>query len=551
MNADLILYNLVAFTPERFAGGRGAEPSGSRATATSPFSLSSSKGRARLQRGSAAASIIAIKDGRIFYVGERAARPTLTGPHTKLVDCHGATVIPGFNDAHCHPVAFAMTTRYVDCSPPRVRSIAALIDALRSRAAETRPGNWLRAANCDPATLAEGRLPTRWELDRASPVHPVIVVERAGQHCVLNSRALALCGIDESAQPSDAGTIHRDSASGRVNGVVSGNHAQVAAALPPLAPDEVEAGLRAADRVFLESGITTLQDTSWSNTPAHWHAMADYKRRGLISPRVSLCAGADSIAAFAEQGLRTGSIPADCAGNELRLGAAKIALDESIGDPDPPQELLDAAALAAHRAGFQLAFHVPDLALLDRSLNTLAWLDAVGLAPRLRPRFEHCPACPREWLDRLVTSGATVVAQPALLPLAAPALHARPRDPTQPPLFPFRSFLRHRIPLAFGSDAPLVPCAPLQGLKAAVTRCDDEGRAVSAEEAIPLADALRLYTRGGAQAAGEEDATGTIEPGRRADLVVIKGVGDWRTADDLSHARVVMTLIGGKIAWAR
>lgn len=520
MNAELILYNLAAFTPECFAGRRGAD-------------------------------LIAIKDGRILHAGDRSARGALAGPHTRLIDCQGAAVIPGFNDAHCHPVAFAMTTRYVDCSPPRVRNIAALIDALRSRAADTRPGNWLRAANCDPATLAEGRLPTRWELDRASPGHPAIVVERSGQHCVLNSRALALCGIDESAGPSDAGAIHRDAASGRINGVVSGNHAQVAAALPPLAPDEVAAGLRAADRVFLESGITALQDTSWSNTPAHWHAMADYKRRGLLGPRVSLCAGADSVGAFAGQGLRTGSSHPGCAPGMLRLGAAKIALDESTGDPEPPQALLDATALAAHRAGFQLAFHVPDLTLLDRSLSTLAWFDAAGLAPRLRPRFEHCPACPREWLDRLAASGAIVVAQPALLPLAAAALPACPPDPAQPPLFPFRSFLQHGVPLAFGSDAPLVPCAPLAGLAAAVTRCDGTGRRLAAEEAIPLTDALRLYTWGGACAAGEEDATGAIAAGRRADLVVIEGAGDWSTADDLAHAQVVMTLIDGRIAWAR
>ena len=294
-----------------------------------------------------------------------------------------------------------------------------------------------------------------------------------------------------------------------------------------------------------------LQDTSWSNTPAHWQAMADYKERGLLRPRVSLCAGADSVGAFAEQGLRTGSVHPGGDPDMLRLGAVKIALDESTGDPAPPQELLDATALAAHRVGFQLAFHVPDLALLHRSLNTLALLDGAGLRPRLRPRFEHCPACPPEWLDRLAASSALVVAQPALLRLAAPALHARPSDPAQPALFPFRSFLRHGIPLAFGSDAPLVPCAPLEGLKAAVTRCDDAGRAVAADEAIPLTDALRLYTRGGACAAGEEDATGTIEAGRRADLVAIEGGGDWATVEDLGRARVVMTLIDGKIVWAR
>lgn len=518
MNADLILCNLVSFTP-------GAPTHG--------------------------ADLVAIRNGRILHVGNRSARASLTGPHTQVMDCQGATLIPGFNDAHCHPVAFAMTTRYVDCGPPRVANIADLVDALRARAVETRPGNWLRAANCDPATLAERRLPNRWELDLASPAHPIIVVERAGQYCVLNSRALALCGIDESASPSDAGVIHRDPADGRVNGIVSGNHAQVAAALPPLTPDEVEAGLRAADRVFLESGITSLQDTSWSNTPRHWHAMADYKQRGLVTPRVSLCVGADSIEGFAELGLRTGSAHRDCAQGDLRIGAAKIALDESTGNPAPPQALLDATALEAHLAGFQLAFHVPDLALLDRSLNALAWLNDLGLAPRLSPRFEHCPACPREWLDRVAASGAIVVAQPSLLPLAAPALHGSLPDPAQPPLFPFRSFLRHGIPLAFGSDAPLASCVPLEGLKAAMTRCDGAGHEVAVEEAISLADALRLYTRGGACASGDEDATGTIEAGRRADLVLIEGAGDWAGAADLARARVAMTLIGGRIVWAR
>lgn len=520
MNADLILCNLVAFTPHPASGARRAD-------------------------------LIAIRDGRILHVGDRSVRAALAGPHTRVIDCQGATVVAGFNDAHCHPVAFAMTTRYVDCSPARVGSIPELIDVLRSRAADLPPGNWLRAANYDPATLAERRPPNRWELDRASPGHPAILIDRAGQHCVLNNRALALCGIEESAQPSDAGLIHRDPESGRINGVISGNHAQVAAAIPPLAQDEVEAGLRAANRIFLESGITSLQDTSWSNTPAHWQAMADYKRRGLLGPRVSFCVGADAVAAFAEQGLRTGSPHPDCEPGALRIGAAKIALDESTNTPDPPQELLDDTALAAHLAGFQLAFHVPDLGLLRRSLDTLEFLRETCFQSCCRPRFEHCPACPPEWMGRLAASGAVVVAQPGLLQLAGPAYRESVPTGQQHGLFPFRSFLRHGIPLAFGSDTPLVSCAPLNGLQAAVTRRDDAGGRIAAEEAISVLEALRLYTYGGAYAAGEDDAKGTIRPGQRADLVVIAGAGELATAEDLERAQAVMTLIDGKVAWAQ
>ena len=522
MNADLILCNVVAFTPHPGAGARRA-------------------------------GLIAIRDGRILHVGDSRDRAALAGPHTRVVDCQGAAVAAGFNDAHCHPVAFAVTTRYVDCSPARVGSIPDLLEQLRARAATLPADRWLRAANYDPATLAERRPPNRWELDRASPSHPVILVERAGQHCVLNSRALALCGIDEATGPSDAGVVLRDAASGRVNGVVCGNHAHDAAALQPLAPDEIDAGLREANRIFLESGITSLQDTSWSNTRAHWQAMADYKRRGLLAPPVSFCVGADAVSTFADHGLRTGSLHPDCEPDALRIGAAKIALDESTGDPRPPQALLDATAIAAHRAGFQLAFHVPDVALLHRSLNALAHLHERGAVFRWRPRFEHCPACPPAWLDRLAASGATVVAQPALLPLAAAAWHEHEADPDEPALalFPFRSFLRHGIPLAFGSDAPLGCCTPLDGLKVAVSRGGADGRRLAHEEAISVPDALRCYTYGAAYAAGEEDATGAVVAGRRADLAVVAGAREWADADDLEGARVVMTLIDGKVAWAR
>ncbi len=118
-------------------------------------------------------------------------------------------------------------------------------------------------------------------------------------------------------------------------------------------------------------------------------------------------------------------------------------------------------------------------------------------------------------------------------------------------LFPFHSFLRHGIPLAFGSDAPLVSCAPLDGLQTAVTRRDAGGGRIAAEEAISVAEALHLYTYGGAYAAGEDDAKGTIQAGQRADLVVLAGAGELATAEDLKRAQIVMTLIDGKIAWAQ
>lgn len=489
-------------------------------------------------------AFIAIKGQRILALGREAQMAEFVGPRTRFLDCRGGIAVPGFNDAHCHPLAFAITLRHVDCSAPRVRCIADLQAALRKKADTCDSERWIRGANYAPADLAEGRDPDRWQLDQAVPDHPVVLIERSGQHCVLNSRALALCGIDERSADSDAGRIHRDPRTGRLTGVVSGNHAGIAAAIPPLDAGEIEAGLRAADREYLAAGITSLQDTSWSNTHAHWQASNAYKADGLIAPRLTLCAGIDALREFSGRGLKTGS-----GGPHLRLGAMKIALDESSGDADPPQEAIDAAALAAHSAGFQLAFHVPDIALLQRSLAALDFVRENSLSAPLRPRFEHCPACPPQLLAQLAESGATVVAQPNLLYLTGPRYLQQVPEEQQRWLFPFRSFLAHGIPLAFGSDSPLTPCDPLQAMRTATSRSVDGGGTVAPDERIPLHEALRLYTEAGARVCGEEREKGSIRPGQLADLAILDApAGD---AEALSAARVVLTLIDGQVVWER
>lgn len=495
-----------------------------------------------LMPGAAGPAFIAIKGRRILAVGLAQRMAQCVGPQTRFLDCRGGIAVPGFNDAHCHPLAFAITLRHVDCSAPRVRCIADLQAALRTKAATCGAERWIRGANYEPADLAEGRGPDRWQLDQAVPDHPVVLIERSGQHCVLNSRALALCGIDQHGADSDAGQIHRDPRTGRLSGVVSGNHAAVAAAIPALEASEIEAGLRAADRAYLAAGITSLQDTSWSNTYAHWQAVDAYKADGLIAPRLTLCVGIDALREFSGRGLKTGS-----GGPHLRLGAVKIALDESLGDTDPPQDAIDSAALAAHAAGFQLAFHVPDVGLLQRSLAALDFVRGNSLSAPLRPRFEHCPACPPHLLAQLAESGATVVAQPNLLYLTGQRYLHSVSEEQQRWLFPFRSFLAHGIPLAFGSDSPLTPCDPLQAMRTAATRRVDGGATLAPGERIPMHEALRLYTEAGARVCGEEHEKGSIRPGQLADLAILDApAGD---AEAPSEARVMLTLIDGKVRW--
>ena len=498
------------------------------------------------ETGSAAApELIAIRQDRIVYAGSKDAWDDWHGSRTRVIDCQGGLVLPGFNDAHCHPIAFAVTQRYLDCAARSIRCIGDIQASLRQHAEAAPPQRWLRGANLDASQLGEQRLPNRWELDEAVPHLPVILVTRSGQQCVLNSMALAHCGISELSRAAEGESFERSPINGKLNGLVSGNSARIARAIPPLADDEIEAGLRQANQTYLAHGITSLQDTSWTNAHTHWQSLRTIKQHGLLAPRLTMLAGYDALAEFVEHGLSTGSGDAN-----LRLGAMKIALDESSGSALPPQDELNQAALRAHRAGFQLAFHVPDVAWLQSSLRALRHLhNMVPLGPR-RPRFEHCPVCPPALWVELAQSGAVIVSQPNLLFQTGPDYLRHLSDEQLKWVFPYRSALQHGVPLSFSSDSPLTPCRPLQAIQTTVTRRVAGGSTLVKEEQLTLAEAFAAYTSGGAYAAGDEMEKGLLAVGQLADLAVLNIPGT-AAPERLFEAEVMLTLIDGQVAWER
>lgn len=478
---------------------------------------------------SAAPELIAIRGRRIVYAGGARALSDLTGPDTRVLDCGAGLVVPGFNDAHCHPIAHAATLRHVDCSSGRVRDIPAIQAALRARAVETGAGQWVRAAGCDPAALAERRLPTRRELDAAVPNRPVVLVEQAGQSCVLNSMAVALSGLDDVAG---------------IAGMVAGTDPRVAGAIPSLPAAEIEAGLRQVSRLYLENGITSIQDTSWSNGYRHWQAMRHFKAEGLLVPRMTMLVGIDGLEEFKRLGLRTGH-----GDDHLRLGAMKIALDESTAAMLPSQDDITAAALLAHGGGFQLSFHAPDPTLLSRALHAIAAVRTLSPRPVRPPRLEHCPLCPPSLLSEIAGSGAIPVLQPNLLFAAGPSYLERMSGESLPWVFPIRSFLATGIPVAFGSDSPLTSCNPLSAIATAVSRVVAGGSRLGPDEAITLAEALHCYCATGARCSGEETVKGRIAVGMLADLAVLDRNPRTSSLATLAETRVVITVLDGKIVW--
>lgn len=490
------------------------------------------------------AEIVAVKGNGILAVGVRDDIGRFRGARTRVIDCQGGTLIPGFNDAHCHPLSFAISLISVNCSPDMVSSITEIQARIRDRAKHTAAGRWIRAVHYDEFHLRGKRPPHRWELDEASPDHPVLLLHRTGGKCVLNSLALRLAGITKDTLETAGGVIHRDPQTGEPDGRISGRNDRVAGAVPPISADELAEGMKLADKVYLSQGITSIQDTSWNNGRRQWQMWQLLKERGVISPRVLMLAGTESLEEFQEAGLSTRH-----GNSELRLGGMKLALDESTGCPHPPQEDINRLALRAHQAGFQLAFHVSDLPALEASLDAIAFITRRVPTHERRFRIEHCPVCPPELLHRLRDCRAVVVTQPSFLYYMASDYREWMASRHIDWLWPIGSFCRSGITVAFSSDSPMVASTPLKAIGTAATRKTSAGDILAPEERISPLQALEMHTRYGAYASLEEDVKGSIGVGKLADLVVLSDDLTVLPAEQLGEVSVVKTIIGGRVVW--
>lgn len=499
-----------------------------------------------IDHASPTADIVAIKGNTILAVGSKLELDLFKGASTQLLDCEQRTIVPGFNDAHCHPISFAMTLLYLNCSPPEILGIADLQAKIRQQVENTPESKWIRAAQYNESYLVEKRHPTRWDLDKAAPHNPVILVHSSGNFCVLNSLALQMVGITyDTPEPRD-GHIGRDELTGEPNGVISGRNELVEKGIPPPDVEEIRQGIKLASEVFISNGITSVQDTTWSNAIRHWELFQRLKGANRFTPRVTMLVGSDAVEDFQANGLRTGN-----GDSQLRVGGVKIALDESMGQIHPSQEELNHHALRAHRAGFQLAMHVSDVYDLEAALSSLDYVAHMDFRVCERPRLEHCALCPPGLVQKLRAAQPVVVTQPSFLYYLGDNYTKGSNSEQLKWLYPLKSMKSQEVTIAAGSDSPLVPCNPLTGICAAVTRKGQSGQPISPDEHISPLEALEMYTVWPAFASFEEELKGTISPGKLADLVVLSDDPTQVESGAIKDLKPILTMMDGKVVWEK
>lgn len=510
------------------------------------------------------ASAVTIRMGRVVHVGNDAGAKAAAAPGSAAIDLAGRTATPGLNDAHAHPMSVGFALLDLDLSPERNASIGDLLGLVRDAVRERPAGTWILGRGYDDARLAEGRHPTRADLDEIAPDHPVILIRMCHHIGAANSAALRLAGVTRET-PDPAGGIFDRDEDGEPTGVLREAALTVVRAVMP-EPDEAAmmAALEAGGREFLRAGVTSAVEAGIYD-PRELHAYQRLREQGRLPFRAYLMMIIDeTLDDLVSLGIQTGF------GDDwLRIGPAKLFSDGSIGgrtammhapyerQPEnyglwmmPPDEL-KVKVRRAHDAGFQVGIHAIGDAAIDLVLDAYEEAQRANPRPDPRHRIEHCSIVDDRILGRIRDLGVIPIPGTSFLRHFRDAYINNLGEWRIGQAYGMRSFARFGITAAASSDAPVVPVNALAGVQTMVTRKDILGRPCNPEESISLEDALRAYTVHGAIASFEEGIKGTLRPGMLGDVAVFETDLGTINPDDLAGVNVDYTIAEGHVVYER
>jgi predicted amidohydrolase YtcJ len=532
------------------------------------------------------AEAMAIDGHSILHVGSSAEMQPFIGPETRVIELHGACVIPGLIDTHAHMDREGLRDLFPSLTG--AQSVREVVDIVAREVATRPPGEWLVTAplgtppyHFDVATmLAEHRVPTRWDLDAVSPQHPVYIQAIWGYWgwpplvSVLNSRALELCGITRHSMPPWEGVEICTDSHGEPTGIML-EHSFVPtleftllAQTPRFTIAQRLEGLQISMRRYNAAGTTSIYEGHGLD-PDLMLAYKHLWQQGTMTVRSHLLFTPPSIPTYdfrvqledwarmasgsgiGDDWLRVGGICFQLSGQrpvaELRRRAKPYtSWAGHYHDPVTPEQLRELVTIAAEN---ELRVCV----LADQIPNVDAVLDAFEAADRqvgIRDRrfvIQHLQfATPRQ-LERMKALGLVVGVHPNNHIWKRGKRHLTPDGRRQiDRVTPMRELIDWGIPVTIETDGS--PIEMLHALWVLLARREREtGELIAPQQGISRQEALRAATINGAYLTFEEQKKGSIEPGKWADIVVLADDPLLGAVDRLKDLSVRMTLVGGRI----
>jgi predicted amidohydrolase YtcJ len=523
---------------------------------------------------------VAVRDGRIVAVGTDAEIRPHVSSGTAVVDLDDRMVLPGFQDAHVHPVSGGLNRLQADLTSTDV--IDHYLEIVRRYADEHPAEEWITGAGWSLASFPGGT-PTADVLDRAVSDRPVLLRNRDGHGAWVNSRALQLAGIGtETPDPPD-GRIERDDGGQPTGTLHEGAVDLVRDLIPALSRDRLVEGLLEGQRHLHRLGITAWQDAIIGTYDPSMDTLTAYRssaERGLLTAKVvgalwwdrdrgpeqidELMERRDS-GSFGRFRARTVKIMQDgvcenftAAVLDPYLGAdGRPTDDHGISFVDP--SVLNEAVTRLDTEGFQVHVHAIGERAVREALDAFEAARAANGPSAGRHHIAHIQVIHPDDLPRFHQLDVIANAQPLW------AAHEPQMDELTIPFlgpqraawqYPFRDLEAAGATIAFGSDWPVSSPDPLDLIHVAVNRIEPDRDPRRTEPFLPdqrlsLGTALAAATVGGAYVNHLDQETGTIEIGRAADLVVLDRDLFTVPPERIAETEVLLTVVDGEVVHDR
>jgi predicted amidohydrolase YtcJ len=510
-----------------------------------------------LEAAHPAAHAIAIRDDRIVAVGDEQFMLRLL-PYAQKIDLHDRCVIPGLIDAHFHAEWTALGLKNVDAETSTVDEVLRRVEEF---AQKTPRGQWIRGHGWNQ-NIWGGMFPTKADLDRVAPEHPVYLTAKSAHAAWANSLALKMAGITAGTPNPSGGEIVRDS-NGEPIGIFFEDAMQlISKIIPEPTAQQVAEALRDALPLFQRVGLTGVHDFDGVRALQAWQIL---KENGELNFRVSKTIPVALLDHAIALGIRSGF-----GDDRLRINSVKAFADGALGPQtalmiDPYEgsdnnrgiSTLDKEEMfenvrKASAAGLSSTIHaIGDKANHD-VLDVYEVIRKEEGTPRLRHRIEHVQLLHPDDFNRLGQLGIIASMQPihatSDMLIADKYWGARSAG-----AYSWRTQLNANARLAFGSDSPVESFNPFLGIHAAVTRRRTDGSPNPdgwyPEQRLTVAEAVYGFTMGAAYAAYDEARKGSLTPGKLADLIVLDR--DIFAIDpmEIAETKVLATMLDGQFVW--
>lgn len=519
---------------------------------------------------------VAVKDDKIVKVGTNDEVLSLKTDNTTIIDLKGKVMVPGFNDSHMHLFNFANSLNMVDLN--NCSSVEGLIKTIKVFIEEKNIGKnkWVRGKGWNQDYFkTEKRFPTRYDLDKVSTEHPIVITRACIHICVVNSKALELMGVTNETPQVEGGQFDLDE-----NGEPLGIFREKALSLvydkiPSPTSEEIKNIIKEAASYANSKGLTSIQSDDFTSIPgidynkviSVYNELKETRNLTLRVNEQCLLPRKDMIKKFLQEGYNTGQ------GDEFfKIGPLKLLVDGSLGartaalcqpyfdDPSTSgilvydQEELNELILIAHNSGMQIAVHcIGDKAMY---MTFEAIEKALGVNPRKNHRHSivHCQITDETLINKFKELDMSAHIQPIFIHYDLHIVEDRIGKERMKNSYAFKTMLDKNIHIALGTDCPVEALDVMPSIYCAVTRKDLNGYPKNgwmSEQKLSVEEAVYNYTMGSSYASFEDNIKGSITEGKLADMVVLSDDIFEIDPDKIKDVEVDMTLLGGKIIYKK